>query len=395
MLERMRNMPQETKKKSHGLIALNIIRDKGLISRTDLSRSMKLSKPKITQVSQELIDAGLIEVTGEGESTASGGRKPILLSLRKAYPKIVIGVDIGTYYLKVAHGHINGDYTIFRIEKTVASHFPNAIMRQTAKIIQELIEENSFSTADIAGVGVSIGGLVESTCGHVIYSPNFKWENIELAELLHDEVGLPIHVENCTKAMAIGDHYYDTLKDSDTALFVNHGFGVGSAVVRERRIMHGHCEMGHITIHSDKDIICYCGKNNCLETQASGWAIEWMAMDKLNKELDAQAVAQLADEGNEAALAIYEQVGRSMGKAIAASANLLSPDHIIIAGGVSQSNHLYQHALEQAFKKNTMRFIHDKADIVFSECKSESAVRGIIKIALTKSIFATEIADLV
>ena len=385
-------MPPETKKPSHRLTALNIIREKGVISRTDLSRAMKLSKPKITQLSQELIDAGLIEVTGEGQSTASGGRRPILLSLRKAYPRIVIGVDIGTYNLKVSFGNINGDYTIFRIEKTAGTHFANAIVRQTANAIRDLMQENGFLPANVAAIGVSIGGLVDSARGHVIYSPNFKWENVALANLLHTEIDLPVFVENCTKAMAVGDHYYDRLSASETALFVNHGYGVGSAVVQGRRIVPGYCEMGHITVHSDKDVICYCGKNNCLETQASGWAIEWMAMEKMNMELDAQGVAEFADRGDERALAIYEKVGRCMGKAIAASANLLSPDHIVIAGGVSQSNHLYQKALEQAFMKNTMRFIHDKASISFSESKSESAVRGIVKIALTKSIFATEVA---
>ncbi|WP_180966770.1 ROK family protein [Cohaesibacter celericrescens] len=355
---------------------------------------MKLSKPKITQLSQSLINAGLIEATGEGHSTSSGGRKPILLSLRKDYPKVVIGVDIGAYNLKVSFGHINGDYTIYKTEKTSSSHFPNVVIRQSANLVLEMMEAHDFKEDDVICVGVSIGGLVNSDKGQVIYSPNFKWEDVALAELLSAEVNLPVYLENCTKAMAIGDSSYDALQESDTVLYVNHGFGVGSAVIRDRKIMPGYCEMGHMTIASSRDVICYCGKSNCLETQASGWAIEWMAMDKLNKDLTAHEVAQLADEGDEAAKSIFRHVGRCLGEAIAASANLLSPDYIVIAGGVSQSNHLYQSSLEKAFRENTMRFIHDRSTLSFSECKSESAIRGILKVALTKSIFSTEIEQL-
>ena len=383
-------MPPEAKKPSHRLTALNIIRDKGVISRTELARLMKLSKPKITLISQELIDAGLIEVTGQGESTSSGGRKPNLLSLRKAYPKVVIGVDIGTYTLKVAFGYLNGEHQLYRTEKTIRSHFPNAILRQASNAVTDLMRDHGFSQDDVVCVGVSIGGLVDSDSGRVVYSPNFKWENVELATLLSDQIALPVHVENCTKTMALGDTFHDRLKDSDVALFVNHGFGVGSAVVRNRQIVPGYCELGHITMRSSREVICYCGKNNCLETQASGWAIEWMAMDRLDKELSAQEVAELAAAGNEIAKDIYRHVGRCMGEAVAASANLLSPDYIIIAGGISQASDWYQDTLEEAFQLNTMRFIYDKAKIVFSDCKSESAVRGIIKLALTKGIFMSE-----
>ncbi|MBK5951402.1 hypothetical protein CH339_09810 [Rhodobium orientis] len=383
-------MPPEAKKPSHRLTALNIIRDKGVISRTELARLMKLSKPKITLISQELIDAGLIEVTGQGESTSNGGRKPTLLSLRKAYPKVVIGVDIGTYNLRIACGYLSGEHQLYRTEKTNRSQFPNSILRQASNAILELMRDHGLARDDVVCVGVSIGGLVDSDSGRVVYSPNFKWENVELAKLLSEQVELPVYVENCTKTMALGDLFYDKLTNSDVALFVNHGFGVGSAVVRNRQLVPGYCELGHITMHSGKEVICYCGKNNCLETQASGWAIEWMAMDRLDKELSAQEVAELAATGNEVARDIYQHVGHYLGEAIAASANLLSPDYIIVAGGISQASDWYQDALEEAFQANTMRFIYDKARIVFSDCKNESAIRGIIKLALTKGIFMSE-----
>ena len=386
-------MTFEIRKKSHELIALNHIRNFKEISRTELANIMGLSKPKITQVSLNLINLNLIVVNREGSSSSVGGRKPILLSLNGNYQKYVVGIDIGTSIVSIALGSLDGSYRIFKVEKTNDSHFPNEIVDQVCELYSGMLEAFKVKKESVLGIGISIGGLVDSKNGIVIHSPNFRWEKMNLSKILESKLKCSVFVENCTSAMAVGDIDYDQILPSETVLYINHGYGVGSSIVRNRTSISDFCEIGHIAIPIDSDsenILCYCGNANCLETKASGWAIEWMAKQVFEEVLDAHAVSQKAIERNEKAKYIFECVGRSLGIALSASANMVSPDHIIISGGVSESHLLYRDALNKAFEEHTMKFIREKAKIKFSECRQESAIKGIIKIALTKSVFSND-----
>lgn len=384
-------MEIETKRKSHELIALNHIRNLEEVSRTELAKIMQLSKPKITEISLNLINRKLIKVQGEGPSSSVGGRKPILLSLNRDYQKYVVGVDIGTSKTTVALGSLDGSYRIYKTEKTADSHFPNEITDQVCNLYFEMLSEYQIEKEDILGIGISIGGLVDSQKGVVIHSPNFKWEKINLSKIIEAKLTTPVYVENCTYAMAVGDIDYQEFSKNETILYVNHGYGVGSTVVRNRSAVSNFCEIGHISVPTESEnILCYCGNENCLETKASGWAIEWMAYQEFGEKLDAQALSLKALEHDEKASNIFNSVGRSLGVALAASANLVSPAHIIISGGVSLSHNLYSDALNKAFEDNTMKFIREQTKISYSESKQESAVKGIVKLALTKSVFSTD-----
>ena len=77
--------------KANRTIILNLIRQHGPISRADLVKKTQLAGPSVSRIVQSLINEGLVDEVGEGQSI--GGRKPILLRLRPN-ARFAVGLDI-------------------------------------------------------------------------------------------------------------------------------------------------------------------------------------------------------------------------------------------------------------------------------------------------------------
>jgi predicted NBD/HSP70 family sugar kinase len=114
-------------------------------------------------------------------------------------------------------------------------------------------------------------------------------------------------------------------------------------------------EFGHITVDKDSDVQCACGNYGCLEALASGYAIalagQRAVKSKANGKLyelaggnaeniTAETVSIAAREGDSTALRIWNQAIDHIGTALSSLVNLISPEMVLIGGGVAQSGDL-------------------------------------------------------
>src|SRR5258707_10139035 len=137
-------------------IVLNYVRERGPISRSEIAHETALQRSTISLIMDELKADGLIEeVSGE----SSGGRPPILLSLRTA-DAVAIGVDLGTARTVLATSDLAGGV----LEQEDFATDPNAAktIRQIVQRTRRLIEKNKRT---IEGIGVSVPGLVDPEAG--------------------------------------------------------------------------------------------------------------------------------------------------------------------------------------------------------------------------------------
>lgn len=123
------------------------------------------------------------------------------------------------------------------------------------------------------------------------------------------------------------------------------------------RLIHGagFCagEIGHVKVEFDRPRPCGCGGLGCLEAQASGKAIGRLA-GEAGLEADAKRCAELANEGNPVARAVFAQAGRHMGRALAMVANVLNPGKVYIGGGVAHSLPLLLPSLREEFGRGVL-----------------------------------------
>jgi glucokinase len=211
-------------------------------------------------------------------------------------------------------------------------------------------EKNGFV---LRGVGVGCAGLIDLASGIVITSPNLPgWENLPLAEMLRQEIQVPVFVENDVNCICYGEYWLGAGRDLGDFLCIAPGTGVGGCVLINGRAWEGEGysagEVGHMTIQPDGKK-CRCGNYGCLETLASADWLVRRAEERLRQGgqsslrqdldrpggLDAEHIYRAAMAGDQMAQDLFHLVGTSLAIAIANVVHLLGLRSVLIGGGVA------------------------------------------------------------
>lgn len=211
---------------------------------------------------------------------------------------------------------------------------PGETLERTAAFFRRQREEGVVYEA----VGVGSFGPVDvdpssATWGHVTSTPKEGWRSVAFAPYLRDELGVPVAFDTDVNAAALGEHRWGAARGLDTFVYVTVGTGIGGGAMVEGRLLHGlvHPEMGHVRVARDRTKDPFPGNcpyhGDCLEGLASGPAIEerWgrppetLPSDHPAWELEAHYLAQ----------------------GLTTVALVLSPERIIVGGGVMQERPLF------------------------------------------------------
>jgi glucokinase len=178
-----------------------------------------------------------------------------------------------------------------------------------------------FGQFDSAGVGFP--GQVDFPRGTVSGSVMLDgWLDVPLADLVAEKLGVPCVVDNDVNCAAVAELKQRAEEPPDSMLFVAVGTGIGGAITLGNRLWRGHTgvagEIGNVTIdrHGPR---CWCGRRGCLNTFASGAAIE-----------------QQMESGNSQLTAVVERAAEALGIGLANALNLLNPALVVLGGGVAQ-----------------------------------------------------------
>ncbi len=180
-------------------IVLNYVREKGPISRSEIADITALQRSTISLIVEQLKNDGFVaEVYGE----SSGGRPPVLLSLKKSNP-IALGIAVTTVKTVIA----TSDLTARIVEKEEFDTDPDVevTMKRIKQAVQRLIAKNKGSIQEI---GVSLPGIVDSKKGIATFIPNFKWRNLKVVDELRAATGLNVRVENDANASALAELWF-------------------------------------------------------------------------------------------------------------------------------------------------------------------------------------------
>jgi len=266
-----------------------------------------------------------------------------------------------------------------------------SVAEQIEELVPRLLQTANVPKDRILGTGVSVAGLVDKRTGHVKFSPDFNWRNVYFKQVLEDRLALPVVINNCTRVAALGEMWYGAAREARTFFFVNVGYGIGSAIVMNRRLYEHNSEFGHINV-TNREVKCDCGKFGCLEAVSSGHAIERDANSNLRAKDDgdwitAKELAEMALKGDTRAQQIFDDAGKYLGRGIATVANLLSPELVIIGGGVSGADNLLMKPLMEEFNRHTMEAIKDGIAVEVSTLGIDAGVIGAVALALDSFVF--------
>jgi predicted NBD/HSP70 family sugar kinase len=256
-----------------------------------------------------------------------------------------VGLDIGgTKIDGVALGP--GDVVLATARRSSPSGVDD-VVSTAAAVVAELVAELVAGPAEdlvldgsvtLTGVGIGIPGLVDPSVGTVRSAVNlgFGPERVALADLVSRAIGgVPVVVENDVKATALGAHA--VLEPGGDLALLSLGTGLAAAIVVSGRVLRGGTgaagEIGHLALDDDGHL-CGCGQRGCLETIASGSALQrdWPHGDEGRS---AQHLFAAAEGGDPAAVAVRDRWAAAVALTVRTLALTADPERIVLAGGLA------------------------------------------------------------
>lgn len=279
--------------------------------------------------------------------------------------KWIAGVDLGGTNIVVGALPIDGgDLMAVRTQKTEAirgaKFVVDRIIQMLEDTIQDVVDQHGGSKEDFAGIGIGSPGPLNRATGTIINTPNLGWRNFPLRDLISNGVGLPAALDNDANCATYGEWWLGAGRDVNTLVGLTLGTGIGGGIVLQGQIFHGASdaagEIGHMTIDSTGRK-CKCGNYGCLEAYASGPAIALRAVEGIEagaqsmlpdlvegrlEEITAATVYEAVVLGDAYANEVMKETAKLLGTGVANIINVLNPEMVVIAGGVTRAgDHLF------------------------------------------------------
>jgi fructokinase len=257
-----------------------------------------------------------------------------------------IGVDLGGTKIEAAAIDDAGEILARRRVPTPRDDY-DATIAAVATLVRQI--ETDYD--DNASVGIGIPGAISPASG-LVKNANSTWLiGKPFDRDLSTALDRTVRVANDANCFTLSESVDGAASEGRVVFGVILGTGVGGGIVIDNRPhtgMHaiagewGHNPMPGLLEEEWNDRDCYCGRSSCIETFLAG---PWLARDharRTSEEFTAEQIAERAAAGNEAARHTVELEARRLGRALATVINLLDPDAIVLGGGLSNIEALYE-----------------------------------------------------
>jgi glucokinase len=257
-----------------------------------------------------------------------------------------LGVDLGG--TKILSGLFDDDLKLLARSKqpTSAEGGPSAVFARIVQGVEAVIKEANIDPAQILGMGIGIPGQIELGTTKVKFAPNLDWRDVDLRPLMPTSWRWPLVVENDVRMGTYGEFAYGAARGAKHVLGVFVGTGVGGGLILNGDLFTGYNgnagEIGHLILHwrQGTELEAIAGRKfmmkrakEILDDAPKRVRKEWKGID-----LAAVRSSQLAEfyqKDDPVAVQLVDDAARALGSAIGGLVNFVSPEVIVIGGGVT------------------------------------------------------------
>ncbi|MCW2898937.1 MAG: hypothetical protein JWO67_1202 [Streptosporangiaceae bacterium] len=373
----------------HQARLLRLLRDDGPRSRAELGDVVQLSRSKLAVELDRLIELGMIEAAGLAASR--GGRRSgiVQLSSRLRF----LGIDIGATSIDVAVTNAELEVLGHVAEPCDVRQGPDIVLQRAMELLGKLRDQGS--APEIHGVGIGVPGPVSFREGRPVVPPIMPgWDRFPVREIISQELGCPVLVDNDVNIMALGELHSGLAKSVQDFLLVKIGTGIGCGIVVGSGIYRGVSgsagDIGHIRV-DDSGPTCACGNPGCLEAFFGGAALARDALavaragdsaflaERLAQagQVTAVDVGVAAQSGDPVAVEMIREGGRRVGQVLAGLVSFFNPGLVIIAGGVAGGlGHALLAEIRSVIYRRSAPLATGNLPIVLSELGDTAGVIG-------------------
>lgn len=380
---------------------LNLLYNEQTLSATEIGKAIGVSLPTSLSLLKDLTGRKLIESRGIGES--KGGRRPVLFGLSNS-SIFVVACELGRYSGKIGIFDAHNKLVSPVIEFDTSIDDDQLINKIWSQYLN-ILRTSKVDESRVFAIGLSMPGLIDASLGINYTIKNPEYQNVAAA--LKEKFNKLVYVNNDARMQAYGEFIFGAAQGHNNALILNWNWGLGLGMILDGKIYNGTTgfagEISHIKFVDTGDL-CICGKNGCLETVISVSAIlkkarngiksgevSQLTANFINRDGDLQVkdVIIAAKTGDEFAISILNEVGLSLGKALANTIQLLNPDIIVLGGIVSTASQHVLTPLQQSIEKHCLQQIAGNVKLVVSPDWEKSGLLGITAM-LFKQLFSAK-----
>jgi glucokinase len=330
----------------------------------------------------------------------------------------VIGVDLGGTNVRAC---------AFRADGTQAGKSfqnPSYAQQGTEGVVEaiSLTINQAIQAADDEplAVGMAVPGHIDDTSGVVRWAPNFgkmvdgnfvNWMDVPLRDLLRPHVPLEIHMDNDANMAALGEYRFGSGRNKAKCLvMLTVGTGIGGGVILSPQAVLGHAggpmvmvggnkggaELGHVVV-SYQGMDCRSGEYGAIEGYCGRDAIIQRALHRINRgresimkelvngdlsKLTPLTISVAANQGDEVAIEVWEEVGTMLGVGIGNYINVFAPDIVAIGGNIARAGDLLLKPAIKSARNIAIRTLFDDARILIAEQIEDAGMLGGAALAL-------------
>ncbi len=264
-----------------------------------------------------------------------------------------IGIDLGGTNIRAG---LIDDSKIIKL---------NAIPLQEKHILESTLDQlksiiRSVYTPEVTGIGIGVPSVVDLEKGIVYDVVNIpSWKEVHLRDILQDEFGVPVFINNDVNCFVLGEKYFGFGRDHNSIVGIALGTGIGSGVIIDNKLFSGtNCGAGEIGYlpYKDHDLEYYCSSN----------FFEAIYNTKGHE------VYTRAENNDKEALKLWDEFGYNIGVALRSVMYAYDPEAIILGGSISKALPFFEKQMYTALNDTYFPKSVEKLKIYVSEVEHVS-----------------------
>lgn len=319
-------MNMERVRKQNRSLILRYIHDQGAASRKEIAAVSTLTQASITQITTALIREGFLTEAGSPEGKSGPGRREVLLTIDSGN-FLTYAVNVEPDRTTVALCDFSGDAVTGADSGPLCTCFPTRkdlppeqFLDRICSVCRQMEEQLPKERRKrIECFSFAITGIVDREKGISRQAYGVWDEEVNMREIVHEKLGLPVLIENNVDAYAIAELLHGAGREYGDIMLIKWGPGVGSSVIIDGHVYRGRhgktAELGHMIMVPGGEQ-CVCGRRGCLETIVSASALAALSGQEKHKAINTFA------------------------RAIVNAGTILAPKRIVLYGGLAEDEAL-------------------------------------------------------
>jgi glucokinase len=286
----------------------------------------------------------------------------------------VIGIDLGGTAIKLGRFDRAGNCEVNLTVPTPQPAVPKAVLTAMVDGISQLDPDGAA-----LAIGVGTPGPADAAGRVARVAINLSgWQNVPLADWLEEKTGKPTVLANDANCAGLGEAWLGAGRSFHDLILLTLGTGVGGAVILNGELFTGRngtgAELGLIAIHPDGPD-CNSGNRGSLEQYTSVQAI------RRRTGLEPEELGQRATAGDPQAIAFWQDYGRDLGTGIASLLYVLTPEAVIIGGGISASAEFFLPSLQAELEQRVLPSSREGLQVLTAELGNQAGIVGAARLA--------------